>query len=353
MDVWVLGASGRAGAAIAVRLHGKDVPLVLVGRNRARLDAVAAGLDHKPRVLAASLEVALHELRSAEPSVVVNTVGPFTRTAPLVVAACPPGTHYVDLANEFAAAEFVLSRDEQAARARQTLVTGAGFGVLATESVVLRLCTGRPAAAEVRVDAAASVSTELGTIGAALAGTIVQTLSYGGRQVCHGRMTRTRVGSDLLRLTTPDGHTITTTSAATGELLAAWRASRAGSVIAASTGVPNGALIRGTMPAVTLLLRLPFLSRLATARIARRETRAQPRPRPCSWAHARVVWHSGEIREGWLSTGDGLDFTTAVAAEVTLRLARGQGRRGAFTPGALFGADLAETMGAELALSGR
>jgi hypothetical protein len=54
------------------------------------------------------------------------------------------------------------------------------------------------------------------------------------------------------------------------------------------------------------------------------------------------------VRETWLKAGDGTVFTARVAAEVALRLSRGEGRPGAYTPGALFGAALAEAAGAEI-----
>jgi short subunit dehydrogenase-like uncharacterized protein len=186
-EAWVLGATGRTGSAVAARLHAQGTPLVLVGRNRERLETVAAGLDGTPQIMAGPLAAALAGLRRAAPAVVVSTVGPFTTTAAEVAGACPPGTHYVDVANELPAVEHLLGLDRRAAAKGQTLVTGAGFGVLATESVLLRLCQDRPPAAEVRVDAVASVATEPGVLGAALAATIVQSLSYGGRQVRRGR----------------------------------------------------------------------------------------------------------------------------------------------------------------------
>ncbi len=61
-----------------------------------------------------------------------------------------------------------------------------------------------------------------------------------------------------------------------------------------------------------------------------------------------MQWSSGRVREGWLRTGDGMDFTAAVAAEVAIRLRSGKGRAGAHTPGALFGFELAEAAGGEL-----
>jgi saccharopine dehydrogenase (NAD+, L-lysine-forming) len=46
---------------------------------------------------------------------------------------------YVDIANEWPAVRGLLDRDEQARAHAVTLVTGAGFGPAATETLVLRL----------------------------------------------------------------------------------------------------------------------------------------------------------------------------------------------------------------------
>ncbi len=56
-------------------------------------------------------------------------------------------------------------------------------------------------------------------------------------------------------------------------------------------------------------------------------------------------------QEGWLRTGDAMDFTTAVAAEVTQRLLTGENQPGAYTPGALFGPELAEAVGGEFLMT--
>jgi len=70
--------------------------------------------------------------------------------------------------------------------------------------------------------------------------------------------------------------------------------------------------------------------------------------RASSSGHARVWWPSGAVRDGWLRTGEGHEFAVAVAAEVTQRLLHGDGRPGAFTPGALYGSELAEAAGGTL-----
>lgn len=364
-EIWVLGATGRTGRAVAGRLHAGGRPVVLVGRSLERLAGVAAGLatgpatglatglttgsGGEPRVLAGSLQTALAELERSSPAVVVNTIGPFTGTATQVARACRRGTHYVDVANEFPAVESILDLHDEAADSDRTLVTGAGFGVLATESVLMRVCEGTETPARVRVDAMASVATEPGVIGSALAGSILDGVSAGGSRVEHGRLTRSPVGAEPSRLTTPDGDAVVTGSAPTGELLAAWRASGADSVVAASNLVPTG-LVARVVPAVSAVFRVPAVARFGTRRLAQVPLKARSMPRRHSWAHARIEWPSGASREGWLRADDAMDFTVAVATEVALRLSRGEGRPGAYTPGALFGPELATAAGGEFLL---
>ncbi len=96
------------------------------------------------------------------------------------------------------------------------------------------------------------------------------------------------------------------------------------------------------------MLRLPGLAGFATRRLARiTTTTAKERPRPSSWARALVEWPSGRVREGWLRTGEGMTFTAGAVTEVAQRLAKGEGRPGAFTPARLFGPEVALAAGAE------
>jgi hypothetical protein len=146
--------------------------------------------------------------------------------------------------------------------------------------VVLRLCEGRPPATRVRVDALASVATEPGVIGSALAATIVGILSFGGRQVRQGRLVRSRFAADPAQLTTPDGEVLATASGPSGELPAAWRASNADYVVAASSEAPTSAIARLVLPAVPTIFRIPGISGFAVGRVARIPLRARDRPRP-------------------------------------------------------------------------
>lgn len=99
-EIWVLGATGRTGRAVAKRLDAAGISPVLVGRDRDRLERAAAELGGTSRLLVGLFDSTLTALRHDAPAVVINTVGPFTTTATTVARACAPETHYVDVANE-------------------------------------------------------------------------------------------------------------------------------------------------------------------------------------------------------------------------------------------------------------
>ena len=349
--IWILGGTGRTGAAIATRLAARSIASVLVGRSANRLGAVASRIGAGTIIANGSAALA-EAIRRGRPGVVVNTVGPFLTTAGPIIEAClAVGADYLDLANDMGAVPAILARHTEAVQAGSTLVTGAGFGATATESVVVRLCEDMPTAARVRTDMIPSIATEDGVVGEAFAATLLDGMPgvpgggrFQARRITGGRVVAAGIGSRRIRLTTPDGAKVTSALLPLGELAAAQAASGASDAEAGSGEAPSG-ILRTILPALALLLRIGPLRRALTRRLAAVTTTAKPRPREHSWAHARVEWPDGTIREGWLQLGDASDATADFAAEVAARLAAGQGRPGAFTPAALFGQGLAEACG--------
>ncbi len=351
-EVWVLGATGRSGRMIATELSQRGVVPTLVGRDASRLAPVAGPLDAPVLVFPSTEEVAAG-VRARRPAVVVNTVGPFVASGGLLARACVEvGASYVDLANDVAAVLALLSQDAAARHAGSTLVTGAGFGVTAIESVVVKLCEDRPKPVDVRVDMIPSLDSDGGPVGEALAGTILQGLPgvkggrrYGGRRYAGGQLAPAPIGGEVQTLTLPDGSVVKTGLMPFGELVAAQRASGALNVVSASSEAPTARAIRLAFPVLSSLLLVPRLRSFAIRRLAAVKLPAKPRPRPDSWGHARLEWADGTVRSGWLKVGDAQVFTGAVPAEVVFRLLAGQGRPGAFTPAALFSSSLAEACG--------
>jgi hypothetical protein len=113
---------------------------------------------------------------------------------------------------------------------------------------------------------------------------------------------------------------------------------------------PSSPIVRALMPAVAALFSLRPVREFVKRRIANIDVAPATGGRRHSWAHARVQWADGSVREGWLRAGEGMSFTAKIAAEVAFRLARNEGPPGAYTPGALFGPELAVTAGGEFIL---
>ena len=345
-EVWILGAAGRTGRAIAAELAMRQIPLVLVGRDAAKLQGVAATAGEARVQTADSVGAMAAAIAAARPSVVVNTIGPFAETAAPIARACAPATHYVDIANELDVVLELLAMNDTAVRDGRCIVTGAGWGLVATESVVLKLCEGRPTPARVRVDNLAYVN-QPGPVGPTVAASVIDGLAYdAGRIYEDGRLTRVRLGSHRQQFTLPDGGTAVTGCAPTGELEAAYRASGAPFVVAGFPAAPGAA----AMFAVAALLAVPGMRGFARRRFAR--LTPPPPKRDVSWARAVLEWPDGDIQVGWLRAGEGYDFLAKAAAGVAARLVRGEGRPGAFTPGALFGPDLAVEAGGTFMLGG-
>jgi short subunit dehydrogenase-like uncharacterized protein len=348
--IWILGATGRIGRAVATRLLADGQSIVLVGRDAARLNQMAEQLNgHVQIKVAATVSEIAESISSNRPAMVLNTVGPFIHTALAIARACPPGTHYVDLSNEFPSVKALLGLHAHASKAGSIFVTGAGFGVLATESVVLALCEGLPCANYVRCAAIPAVVTQPGRLGEAFASSITAGLAFGGRRYEGGKFVRTPLMGDFERVLLPDGRMIGTASAPSGELEAAQRASGASFAISTTSMAPSSALLRILLPPILSVMKIGFIRRFTTRRIAAIEPKPaiQTEP-PVSWAHARVEWSTGTKRQGWLRTGDAMVFTADVMARVAIRLMQGDGTPGAYTPGALFGAELANECGGQI-----
>ena len=346
--VWILGGAGRAGRAIATQLKELGLPVTLVGRNEAALlkTAEVLGLRGQIAVFSSLSDIAAGITRE-KPRVVINTIGPFMRTAMSFVRACPPGVHYLDIGNELPQFIDLFSMHDELARSSRTAVLGAAWGVLATECLVLHLCAGRPAPARVRVDSIAAVDAS-GPLGATLAETIVEGIRYGGRRYARGKLQSCLSGSDQESLTLPDGSTVKSASIASGELEAAHRASKAPDVVACFAGAPGGP-VRFVVPLMAGLLSIPAVQRFAVDRLARLE--GPPAQRKESWATAHIVWADGSSLRGWLRAGDAYLFLAKTAAYTAQRLFEGDAPAGCFTPGALFGPELATRAGGQFTVA--
>lgn len=301
-DVLLLGATGNVGRMLAVQLAARGFAVGLAGRNPALL----AALDSRLALDGARTSVRVVDIADPESlveaaatvRVVVSTVGPFARWAGAVVDAClSAGVPYVDIANEWQAVRQLLDRDATARERGVALVTGAGFGVVATEALVVRLI-GRTSETPTRVRVAAAAA--VGNRSEGAANTVREAMRQGAISYRDGQVVREPLGSGAT-VVSFGGAQRRMIPAPVGDLEAARVASGAPEVIAYVEGD------RGMGDA--------------------------------SYTWAEVTWPDGRLVAAELRLGDGNQATVAIAAETVGRVLAGA-TPGAWTPCRLFGAEL-------------
>ncbi|MCC9176799.1 hypothetical protein [Arthrobacter sp. zg-Y750] len=347
-EIWILGATGKVGRALAGRLTAARIPgVVLVGRSAERLASIAETLDGpiRTRRLAGFAEM-LAAVQRERPLVVVNLLGSYAGTAVPLAKACMPNGNYVDLSIDNDTLSGLIGLHDEARAANSSVIGGAGFGVLATEALVVRLCAGMPYPSRVQIDALSSSASEDGVMGEALAVTAVDVMALGGRAYREGRLTPVPLGSNLRNHALPDGTTVKSAAVPSGELFAARQASNAPTIDFTSALAPTSPLIRPALPLLSRLLQIPSMRRMMITSMAASKTRRAPRPRPHSWGHAVIDWADGTRRESWLRADDAMDYTADVLTAVVRALYAGTAPRGACTPAAALGPGLATDAGA-------
>ncbi|MGK5079166.1 saccharopine dehydrogenase family protein [Janthinobacterium sp. HLX7-2] len=141
----VYGASGYTGRLIVEFLREYGVPFVAAGRNRARIEEAMRTVP--------GIEDAQYEIVEVEHSVealtklfegrrvVCNTVGPFTRKAPVVIeAALRAGCHYLDTTGEQASMIDIEAQfGERFEKAGLALVSSLAY-MYAVSEITARVC---------------------------------------------------------------------------------------------------------------------------------------------------------------------------------------------------------------------
>jgi saccharopine dehydrogenase (NAD+, L-lysine-forming) len=318
-EVLLLGAAGNSGRLIAAELAARGMSLRLAGRRRGPLEdlarALAAdGATTDVRTVDISDEASLAKA-IAGVGVVLSTIGPFARQAGPVIDAClAAGAPYVDIANEWAAVRSLLDRDEQARAHGVALVTGAGFGPAATETLVLRLVEQMGMTPSlVRVAAAAGVTRRSDGVRQTIQESLAQGVAVTYRD---GQVVREALGAGGAVLTF-GGAQRQMLPGPVGDLETARLASGAANVMAYMPG--------------------PAAHSSGTS----------------SYTWAEVTGVGGQTVTAELHTGEGVCATAAIAAETTQRVLAGV-KPGAWTAGQLFGAALVtDATGAQVIVQGQ
>jgi short subunit dehydrogenase-like uncharacterized protein len=126
----VYGATGYTGRLVAAELAQAGADVILSGRNRAKLEALASQIGGDPAVRQATLDGsgALQALL-ADCAVVIDCAGPFVHHGePVLAAAVQTGTHYLDTTGEQPYMQLAFERyGAPAAEAGVAVIPAMGF----------------------------------------------------------------------------------------------------------------------------------------------------------------------------------------------------------------------------------
>jgi short subunit dehydrogenase-like uncharacterized protein len=141
----VYGATGYTGRLVTAELAKTGAEVVISGRNRGKLDALAADIKGELGVTPATLDdpAALRSLLG-DCSVVIDCAGPFVRYGePVLAAAVETTTHYLDTTGEQPYMKMAFERYGQpAAEAGVAVIPAMGFDYVPGDMIASLTATG-------------------------------------------------------------------------------------------------------------------------------------------------------------------------------------------------------------------
>lgn len=334
---WMIyGAYGFTGTLITEEAVRRGHHPILMGRSKEKLLPLAKRFDLDWEVVDLLDEKSLFSAVK-KVDLVLNAAGPFTRTCNPLIRACLDGScHYVDIANEIPVWEILQSYDLEARQVGIALLSGAGFGVIATNCLAKYVADQLPDATEL---ACASVAyTEHRSTGALK--TVIEMLPNGGMIRREGKKISNKLGKGVIQVSFPEGIR-TLVPVPTGDLEAAYLATGIPNVTAYSADFPSSPVISGILPAVQKLLKINSVRAWVERRLDKGNQKSESErddTEKHSYAWARAIDRNGKEFQAWLTLGEGYRFT-ADSSLLTVEKILQEQPSGALTPAQAFGAD--------------
>jgi saccharopine dehydrogenase (NAD+, L-lysine-forming) len=340
-QVVVYGATGFTGRLICKELVRRGLSFAVAGRDRQKLDALAASLGaSKPEIIVARLEAPDALARMAgRAKVTLACAGPFSQFGkPILDAAIAGGSHYLDITGEAAYMLATTERDAEARARGVALINAVGFDVVPSDAAAALAAeiAGAPVA-ELRI-------AFINQGGRPTQGTTRSALHHadqGGLAFIDGSYVREPVGTVRWRVPFPPPIGVRDCfSIPWGDLASAPRSTGARTL---RTFVAMPKALGSFMPLVGVASKT--LAWAPMRAFAERCIRSLPEgPSDEQRAAGRFAIYAeargkAGTRAAWVTGGDGYDFTAASAALCAERAAAPEfAAKGALTPTQAFGA---------------
>lgn len=142
--ILIYGCTGYTGQLICQLAAAQQLPVIIAGRDKHKVEALAAQLNLPYKVFELANAEQIAE-QIADAKVVLHCAGPFKFTAQIMAEACiKAATHYLDITGEIDVFESLFAMDAKAKNAGVTLMPGVGFDVVPTDCLAVYLKTKVP-----------------------------------------------------------------------------------------------------------------------------------------------------------------------------------------------------------------
>jgi short subunit dehydrogenase-like uncharacterized protein len=332
----IYGSYGYTGSLITEMCVARKLPVVLAGRDEARLKAQSEATGFPYEVLALNETDRLNELLSGAKAV-LHCAGPFRYTARPMVAACIENrTHYIDITGEFQVFEWLAQYHSLAVAQFTQVLPGAGFDVVPTDCLAAHLKSRLPDATHLQL-AFASVH---GGISRGTAKTMAEGAGTGSWVRRNGVLQQVPLGKLKLKVNFGPFES-TCLNIPWGDISTAWQ----------TTGIPNIEVYAAATPAMLRgapvvhhlgrLLRVPWVKQLVQKQIDRRPAgpSAARRQQGRSYLWGKVWNAAGESRISKLETPDGYTLTARASVAIAEKILNGRFTPGCHTPASAYGKD--------------
>lgn len=314
------------GTRIASLASESGFETILAGRPSPKLATAAKRLHLNWRASSLESPDGLDSLLEGV-QIVINTAGPFVRTAAELIRAClRNGCHYLDLSNEPRTFLGAWSLDADAQHAGIVLVPGAGFGTAVTQALAVRVLEGihGPDTLTI-VRTSATGAKSLGT-----AMTTREILAQPGAGITDGQW---RLQSNkIVSFDLPAGRR-TGVPVGLGDAFATARATGIPHVRTYATTTMNPMLARLALPIVRQIIRTGMPGRLLAPRAGSYAGQSGPDDIQV-WIQAANP--QGDTATGYIHGDSGGELATRIAMLAALQL-RGPTTPGVITAGELVG----------------
>jgi len=335
--VLLYGANGYTGVLIAKYAAHHHLQPILAGRREEAIKPLSTELNLPYTIIdinnARQLKDGLTGIK-----VVIHAAGPFADTAKQMIEAClQTGTHYLDINGDISVFEMIRRYDAAAKEKNIMLLPGAGFDVVPTDCMALRLKNRLPDATHLKL-AFASMG---GGLSHGTAMTMVSKLGEGGAARENGKIVRQPLGKKGMWVDFGEKK-LFVMSIPWGDVSTAYY----------TTGIPNIQVFTGIKPSVYRMLKLQgifnWLLRMEWIKnIIRKKIKSRPagpsdemRGKAKSFVWGEVKNAKGEVVSDHFTCADGYTLTAHSCLIIAKKVLQENFKPGYQTPAGCYGEEL-------------